>query len=124
MKVLKIGAGVLVALVAVVVIGVMVMVSRANARLERRWDDVKGVAVPVPWPLDETELGALREQKKAELAAKGAAAGARGGAGPPPPPPAAPPAPPPPPPPPRPPGPPARAFPGEPNTRSPCGARA
>lgn len=76
MKVLKIGAGALVALIAVVVIGVMVMVSRANARLERHWDDVAGVDVPVPWPLDEAELTALREQKKAELAAKVAAAGA------------------------------------------------
>lgn len=76
MKVLKIGGAALVALVALAVIGVMVMVSRANARLERRWDDVKGVDVPVPWPLDEAELTALREQKKAEVAAKTAAAGA------------------------------------------------
>ena len=76
MKVLKIGAGALVALLALAVVGVMVMVSQANGRLERRWDDVKGVDVPVPWPLGDDELAALREQKKAELAAKGAVAGA------------------------------------------------
>ncbi|MCC7073609.1 MAG: c-type cytochrome [Deltaproteobacteria bacterium] len=76
MKALKIGAGALLALVVVAVVGVMVMVSRGNARLERRWDEVKGVDVPVPWPLDEPELAALREAKKQELQAKAATAAA------------------------------------------------
>ena len=76
MKVLKIGGGALLALVVVAVAGVMVMVARANGRLERRWDDVKGVDVPVPWPLDEAELAALRDAKKQELAAKAATAAA------------------------------------------------
>ena len=76
MKALKIGAAALAALVAIAVVGVMTMVSKANHRLERRWDDVKGVNVPVPWPLADDELAALREQKKAELTTKAAAAGA------------------------------------------------
>jgi mono/diheme cytochrome c family protein len=74
-KVLKIGAGVIAALVVVVVGGVSVMVGKANTRLEQKWE-VKGVDVPVPWPLSDAELTALREEKKAALAAAAAAAGA------------------------------------------------
>ncbi len=76
MKVLKVGGGALLALVVLAVAAVMLMVSRANARLERRWDDVKGVDVPVPWPLDEAEVAALRDAKRQEALAKAGAAAA------------------------------------------------
>jgi hypothetical protein len=67
-KLVKIGLGVVVALVVLALIGIQVMKGKAEDRLAKTWPDVKGVDVPVPWPLSESEINALREQKKAELA--------------------------------------------------------
>jgi mono/diheme cytochrome c family protein len=39
---------------------------QAKARLARTWPDVKGMEVPVPWPLTEAEVAAIREAKQAE----------------------------------------------------------
>lgn len=78
MKIVKLVAGLLVALVVLAVVGVQVMKGKALDRLEQKWDGVKGVDVPVPWPLSASEIEVLRAQKAQELAAARAAAGSAG----------------------------------------------
>ncbi len=63
--------GVLVVVLLLVVGGAFAYGStQAKARLARTWPDVKGKDVPVPWPLTESEIAALRETKTTELAAQ------------------------------------------------------
>jgi mono/diheme cytochrome c family protein len=73
MKVLKVVAGVVAGLLLVILVGVQVMQAKASSRLARTWDEVKGVEVPVPWPLSEAEIAALRDARARELAAQTAA---------------------------------------------------
>jgi mono/diheme cytochrome c family protein len=58
---------VLLAVVVVAAAGAFAYASmQTNARLARTWPDVKGTEVPVPWPLTEAEVAAIREAKQAE----------------------------------------------------------
>lgn len=78
MKIVKLVGGLLAALVVLAVVGVSVMKGKALDRLDQKWDGVKGIDVPVPWPLSTAELDVLRAQKAQELAAARAAAGSAG----------------------------------------------
>jgi mono/diheme cytochrome c family protein len=63
--------GILVAVVILAACGAFAYAStQTKARLARTWPEVKGQEVPVPWPLTEAEVTALRETKKAELASQ------------------------------------------------------
>jgi mono/diheme cytochrome c family protein len=48
---------------------------QAKARLARTWPDVKGTEVPVPWPLTDAEVAAIRDAKQAEAPPPDAANG-------------------------------------------------
>jgi mono/diheme cytochrome c family protein len=63
--------GILVAVLILLAVGTYAYAGmRTKARLARTWPDVKGVEVPVPWPLTDAEVAAIREAKQAELAAQ------------------------------------------------------
>jgi mono/diheme cytochrome c family protein len=72
MKVLKIAGGGVAVLLLLGLVAVQGMKARASSRLGRAWPDVKGVEVPVPWPLSDAELDGLRAEKQAERAARAA----------------------------------------------------
>lgn len=59
--------GILLAVLVVAGVGAFAYASmQTKARLARTWPDVKGTEVPVPWPLTEAEVAAIREAKQAE----------------------------------------------------------
>ena len=63
--------GILLAVVILAAVGAFAYASaQTKARLARTWPDVKGVEVPVPWPLTDADVSELREKKKAELVAQ------------------------------------------------------
>jgi len=67
MRILKV-LGILLAVLVVAAAGTFAYASiQAKARLARTWPDVKGTEVPVPWPLTDAEVTALRESKQAEV---------------------------------------------------------
>src|SRR5215203_138469 len=59
--------GILLAVLVVAAAGAFAYASmQTKARLARTWPDVKGTEVPVPWPLTDAEVAAIREAKQAE----------------------------------------------------------
>ena len=66
-RILKV-LGILLAVLVVAAAGTFAYASmQAKARLARTWPDVKGTEVPVPWPLTDAEVTALRASKQAEV---------------------------------------------------------
>jgi mono/diheme cytochrome c family protein len=66
--------GILLVVVILAAVGVFAYASmQTKARLARTWPDVKGMEVPVPWPLTAAEVAAIREAKQAEAPAPDAA---------------------------------------------------
>src|SRR3982750_2615493 len=59
--------GILLAVLLVAAAGAFAYASMQTAsRRARTWPDVKGSEVPVPWPLTDAEVAAIREAKQAE----------------------------------------------------------